>query len=105
MRINLNKLMRYRRLFELWRTYVSLKVLARLIYRLPFVLLFPGRFLKRYARADDVFTKDGTWYIEWLRDGRSLQGTKTEVIRALILRDVDNSRWIIKSTMRRLRQC
>ncbi len=81
---------------------MSLKALVRLVYRLPFTLLFPSHYLRRYARADDVFVKDGIWYIEWLRDGMSLRGSKAVVVCSLIVRDIRISKRVIRSAVHHL---
>lgn len=69
--------------FQLWRIYACVKCLLRLIWRVPYALL-SRRGLKKLSRADDVLFIDGIWYIEWLRDGFSLHGSRKRVITALI---------------------
>ncbi len=100
-RIDPNKIMRHRRLFEMWRIWVSIKTLGRLVYRLPMALLTTNG-LRRYARADDVFKRNGEYYIEWLRDGMSFHGKKMSVIRALIRKDIHDSWWFIRRSLRNL---
>ena len=87
--------------FELWRIWAVFKSLIRLIWRVPYAL-FSRHGLKVLSRADDVLFIDGLWYIEWLRDGFSLRGSKLEVITALIRKDLHTASWVTRSAIRNI---
>ena len=88
-------------LFQLWRIWAVFKSLIRLIWQVPYAILFT-RGLKKLSRADDVLFIDGLWYIEWLRDGFSLRGSRIFCITTLIRKDLHRASWVTKSALRHI---
>lgn len=88
-------------LFQLWRIQSAIRAILRLIWQVPLALLCRYG-MKALSRADDIWFEDGKWYLEWLRDGITLSGSRAGVIIALIQERIHKERWVIKDAKGKL---
>jgi len=87
--------------FQLWHIWLAFKILFRLTWRVPYALLCK-RGLKVLSRADDVLFINGTWYIEWLRNGFSLHGSKRLVITEIVRKELHMAHRVAKDALRHI---